>query len=153
VTMPRRYNVISADGHLETPPDAWLRHVPGTYRELAPRLINLPEGGEAWVVEGLPLIHNGQNLAAGRTVKLRGASYWSADGSPGPGTGDARQRLREQDSTLEPQLMSSSGRMRHAAIGSASSKAISMRTPWRRRSDDSMSCSVPASSTTCRIRY
>jgi predicted TIM-barrel fold metal-dependent hydrolase len=95
--MRRTYQVISADGHLEIPPDPWMRHLPSAYRDLAPRLIRLPEGGEAWVVEGLPLIHNGQNLAAGRPVRLKGVSYWNADGSPGPGTGDARQRLREQD--------------------------------------------------------
>jgi predicted TIM-barrel fold metal-dependent hydrolase len=95
--MARRYEVISADGHLETPPDPWLKHVPSAYRDLAPRLVKLPEGGEAWIVEGLPLVHNGQNLAAGRVVKLKGVSYWNSDGSPGPGTGDARQRLREQD--------------------------------------------------------
>ena len=95
--MSRKYQVISADGHLEIPPDAWLRHLPSVYRDQAPRLVRLPEGGEAWIVEGLPLIHNGQNLAAGRTVKLKGVSYWNADGSAGPGTGDARQRLREQD--------------------------------------------------------
>lgn len=95
--MSRKYQVISADGHLETPPDGWLRHLPAAYRDLAPRLIKLPEGGEAWIVEGLPMIHNGQNLAAGGTVRVKGASYWNADGSPGPGTGDARQRLREQD--------------------------------------------------------
>ncbi len=95
--MPRKYQVISADGHLETPPDGWLRHLPSAHRDLAPRLVRLSEGGEAWIVEGLPMIHNGQNLAAGRTVKLKGASYWNADGSPGPGTGDSRQRLREQD--------------------------------------------------------
>src|SRR5262245_59606021 len=93
----RKYQVISADGHLEIPPDPWIRHLPSEYRELAPRLVRLPEGGEAWVVEGLPLIHNGQNLAAGRPVRLKNVSYWNADGSPGPGTGDARQRLREQD--------------------------------------------------------
>jgi predicted TIM-barrel fold metal-dependent hydrolase len=95
--MARKYQVISADGHLETPPDGWLRHVPSAYRDIAPRLVRLPEGGEAWIVEGLPLIHNGQNLAAGRTVRVKGASYWNPDGSPGPGTGDGGQRLREQD--------------------------------------------------------
>ena len=91
------YAVISADGHLETPPDGWLRHLPAAYRELAPRLVRLPEGGEAWIVEGLPLVHNGQNLAAGRALKVKGASYWEPDGRPAPGTGPATQRLREQD--------------------------------------------------------
>ena len=95
--MPRRYQAISADGHLETPPDGWLRHLPVGFRDLAPRLVRLPEGGEAWIVEGLPMIHNGQNLAAGGTVRVKGASYWNADGSARPGTGDARQRLCEQD--------------------------------------------------------
>lgn len=93
----RKYAVISGDGHLETPPDRWLKYVPEAYRERAPRLIKLPDGGEGWLVEGLPMIHNGQNLAAGRRVKVRGESYWNADGSPAAGTGDARQRLREQD--------------------------------------------------------
>ena len=54
-------------------------------------------GGEGWVVEGSPLVHNGQNLAAGRPLEVHGASYFEEDGSPVPGTGDARQRLAEQD--------------------------------------------------------
>jgi predicted TIM-barrel fold metal-dependent hydrolase len=57
----------------------------------------LREGGHGWIVEGSPLIHNGQNVAAGRPVKVRNASYWDSDGTPIPGTGDGAQRLREQD--------------------------------------------------------
>ncbi len=93
----RRYEVISADGHLEVPPDGWLSYVPREYQDRAPRLRALPEGGEAWLVEGSPLIHNGTNLAGGRTPLLIGESYWRADGTPTPGTGGAAQRLREQD--------------------------------------------------------
>ncbi len=96
--MTRHYQVISADGHLEIPPDPWVRHVPERFRERAPRLVRLPEGGEGWLVEGMPMIHNGQNVAAGRPLKVKGGSYWEADGvTPVPGTGDARQRLVEQD--------------------------------------------------------
>jgi predicted TIM-barrel fold metal-dependent hydrolase len=96
--MTRHYQVISADGHLEIPPDPWVRHVPERFRERAPRLVRLPEGGEGWLVEGMPMIHNGQNVAAGRPLKVKGGSYWEADGvTPVPGTGDARQRLAEQD--------------------------------------------------------
>jgi predicted TIM-barrel fold metal-dependent hydrolase len=96
--MTQRYEVISCDGHLEIPPDAWIRHVPAEHLDRAPRLIKLRTGGEGWVVEGSPLIHNGQNVAAGRPLKVKGGSYWEADGTtPVPGTGDARQRLREQD--------------------------------------------------------
>ncbi|HMD45777.1 MAG TPA: amidohydrolase family protein [Acidimicrobiales bacterium] len=95
--MPRHYEVISCDGHLEMPPDPWVRHVPAEHRDRAPRLVKLRTGGEGWIVEGSPLIHNGQNVAAGRPLKVKGGSYWETDGRPVPGTGDARQRLAEQD--------------------------------------------------------
>ena len=94
----RTYRAISCDGHLEIPPDPWIRHVPAEHRDRAPRLVKLRTGGEGWVVEGSPLIHNGQNVAAGRPLKVKGGSYWEDDGvTPVPGTGDAAQRLREQD--------------------------------------------------------
>jgi predicted TIM-barrel fold metal-dependent hydrolase len=93
----RHYQVISCDGHLEIPPDAWVRHIPEEHLNRAPRLIKLRTGGEGWIVEGSPLIHNGQNVAAGRPLKVKGGSYWEPDGTPVPGTGDARQRLTEQD--------------------------------------------------------
>jgi predicted TIM-barrel fold metal-dependent hydrolase len=95
--MARTYNVISCDGHLEIPPDPWTRHLPDEHKGRAPRLVPLREGGEGWIVEGMPMIHNGQNVAAGRPVKVLGGSYWEADGSPVPGTGGAAQRLQEQD--------------------------------------------------------
>jgi predicted TIM-barrel fold metal-dependent hydrolase len=93
----RTYGVVSADGHLEIPPDAWMRHVASEYRDQAPRLVNLPAGGEGWLVEGSPMVHNGQNISAGRPLRVKGQSYWNDDGSPVAGTGDAAQRLREQD--------------------------------------------------------
>jgi predicted TIM-barrel fold metal-dependent hydrolase len=96
--VTRRYRVISCDGHLEIPPDAWVRHVPSEHLDRAPKLIKLRTGGEGWIVEGSPLIHNGQNVAAGRPLKVKGGSYWESDGTtPVPGTGDAGQRLSEQD--------------------------------------------------------
>jgi predicted TIM-barrel fold metal-dependent hydrolase len=98
-TVARYYQVISADGHLETPPESWSKYVPEKWRHRAPRLIPLPEGGEGWLVEGQPMLHNGQNIAAGgpTKIKFRNASYWNPDGSPAPGAGSAEQRLREQD--------------------------------------------------------
>jgi uncharacterized protein len=93
----RHYQVISCDGHLEIPPDAWIAHVPEEHLNRAPRLVKLRTGGEGWIVEGSPLIHNGQNVAAGRPLKVKGGSYWEPDGTPVPGTGSARQRLAEQD--------------------------------------------------------
>jgi predicted TIM-barrel fold metal-dependent hydrolase len=93
----RTYEVISADGHLEIPPDGWMRHVPEEHRGRAPRLVPLAGGGEGWLVEGMPLIHTGQNVSAGRALRVKGQSYWLADGTPAPGTGGPAQRLQEQD--------------------------------------------------------
>ena len=42
--MARKYRVISADGHVETPP-VWTKHVPDKWQERAPRLITLPDRG------------------------------------------------------------------------------------------------------------
>lgn len=96
--MQRRYNVISADGHLETPPEAWVNHVPAEHRSRAPRLVHLSGGrGDAWVVEGQPLMHVGQNVKGSGPVRFAYGSYYNPDGSPREGTGGPQQRLREQD--------------------------------------------------------
>ena len=51
--VPRR--VISADSHLEMSPERWTPRVPARYRDLAPRLVKLPDGGDGVMVEGQPL--------------------------------------------------------------------------------------------------
>ncbi len=95
--MGRKYQIISGDGHVETPPDVWVKYVPDAYKERAPRLIHLPEGGEGWLIEGQPLLPNGQNITGGGKIKFSGGTYYNEDGSPAEGAGDAAQRLREQD--------------------------------------------------------
>jgi predicted TIM-barrel fold metal-dependent hydrolase len=95
--MGRKYQIISGDGHVETPPDSWIKYMPEEHRERAPRLIKLPKGGEAWLIEGQPLIPNGQNITGRGPVRLEGDSYFNPDGSAAEGAGDAVQRLREQD--------------------------------------------------------
>ncbi|MEE2662481.1 MAG: amidohydrolase family protein [Myxococcota bacterium] len=95
--MGRKYQLISADGHVETPPDSWIRHLDDQYRPYAPQLIELRDGGEAWLIEGQQLVPNGQNITGRGPVKIRGGSYFKPDGSPAEGAGDGAQRLREQD--------------------------------------------------------
>lgn len=94
--MGRRYRVISADGHVETPP-FWTRYVPDRWQERAPRLISLPDGGEGWLIEGQPLLRNGQNITGRGPIRFDVGSYYKPDGSPNDGAGPAEQRLREQD--------------------------------------------------------
>ena len=50
--MGRKYQLISADGHVETPPDSWICHLDEQYRPYAPQLVELRGGGEAWLIEG-----------------------------------------------------------------------------------------------------
>ena len=79
--MARKYRVISGDGHVETPPDGWLARIPEKYRDRAPRLIRLPDGSDGWLVEGQPMLHNGQNIKGRGPVKFANASYFNADGT------------------------------------------------------------------------
>ena len=80
--MGRKYQLISADGHVETPPESWIKHLDPQYRPHAPQLIKLRDGGEAWLIEGMPLIPNGQNITGRGPVKIKGGSYFKEDGSP-----------------------------------------------------------------------
>lgn len=88
--------LISGDSHLQVPADAWTHRVPIQYRDLAPRRVKRPTGGEA-------------------VVSADGRSYWGATGSyaghtpetfdpmvafdfdRAVGSGPPEQRLREQD--------------------------------------------------------
>ena len=92
----RTYRVISGDGHVETPPESWVKYVPAKWRDRAPRLITVPEG-EAWMVEGKDLLFNGKNINAGKLARIMGESYFDEGGIPATGAGPAEQRLREQD--------------------------------------------------------
>lgn len=95
--MARHYQCISADGHVETPPDPWVKYVPEKWKDRAPRLVKLEGGGEGWIVEGQPLLRNGQNITGRGPISFDTASYYKPDGSPAEGAGPAEQRLREQD--------------------------------------------------------
>jgi uncharacterized protein len=93
MTQPYRY--ISGDSHLEIDSKVWLDRVPAKYRERAPRVLHLPDGSDAWLVEGQPLKENAADLYGGK-----GRDRWRPFGqnyATTPGTGSPQQRLREQD--------------------------------------------------------
>jgi len=101
--MGRRYQVISADGHNEIPADRWVHRVPEKHRDKMPKLVKHDDGADKWRIE-----IDGQRWersASGNLVadwdydeflpaKPR---YYREDGSRRPGSGDAIQRLQEQD--------------------------------------------------------
>src|SRR5262249_53605344 len=95
--MGREYQVISGDGHLEPPPD-FVAFLPEKYKDRAPKLIRLPDGGgDAWLVEGMPLAYASQNLKGRGVVRFKGQSYFNEDGSRTDGAGDGLQGLPDQD--------------------------------------------------------
>jgi len=94
--MARQYNLMSADGHLEVPPERWVHRVPEKYRDRAPHTIHLPDGGDALMIEGQPLLEaNFLDLRAGRAE-----GTWQPFGlkvADAAGTGGPEQRVLEQD--------------------------------------------------------
>ena len=94
--MARQYSLMSADGHLEVPPERWVHRVPEKYRDRAPRTVHLPDGGDAQLIEGQPLLEaNFLDLRAGRAE-----GTWQPFGlkvADAAGTGSPEQRIKEQD--------------------------------------------------------
>src|SRR5579871_1894427 len=93
--MARKYNLMSSDGHLEVPPERWLHRVPAKYRDRAPHTVHLPDGGDALLIEGQPLLEaNFLDLRAGRAE-----GTWQPFGlkvADAAGTGSPEQRVEEQ---------------------------------------------------------
>ncbi|MBV9994243.1 MAG: amidohydrolase [Caulobacteraceae bacterium] len=97
--MWRGFKLISDDSHFEGSPDQWRSYVPKEFQAYMPRIVKLPNGGDAWETPGDPPTRMGLglNLAMGRgweNLKVSGISY----DEPGiVGTGDGQQRLLEMD--------------------------------------------------------
>ncbi|HLG69008.1 MAG TPA: amidohydrolase family protein [Chloroflexota bacterium] len=89
------YVYISGDSHLEIDTKYWRDRVPALHRDRVPRVIKLPDGGDAWIAENSPLTENPFDLYGGK-----GRENWWPFGQSydtTKGTGPAEQRIREQD--------------------------------------------------------
>ncbi len=94
--MAEGYRLISSDGHLEVKPERWTHRVPEKYRDRAPRTVQMPDGGDALLIEGQPLLEaNFLDLRAGRAE-----GQWQPFGlkiEEAAGVGSPEQRVKEQD--------------------------------------------------------
>src|SRR2546426_12637106 len=90
--MAKRYQVISADSHLEVSTDRWIHRVPQKYQDRAPRRLRLPGGGDAHVVEGRGIMIEPVRVTGERRVYPIGGRI-----GENPGSGSAVARLHEQD--------------------------------------------------------
>ncbi len=90
-----KQKIISGDGHLEIDSKWWADRIPKEHRERAPRVVRLPDGGDGWIIEGLPIREVPQDLYGGK-----GRGQWTPFGQSyeaTAGTGPNTQRLEEQD--------------------------------------------------------
>ena len=63
----RHYEIVSTDSHLEVSPDQWRPYVDAEFREYVPKVVKLPNGGDAWLMPGkLQPVPLGLNFSAGR---------------------------------------------------------------------------------------
>ena len=98
----RTYDVVSADSHLEVPPDLWRPFVDAEFRRYVPTVVRLPDdSGDAWEMPGGGLIPLGLQFAITRPGVENRYRYSKPIGiSYGPdlvGSGDGERRLRELD--------------------------------------------------------
>jgi uncharacterized protein len=94
-----KYKVISGDGHVEVPIDFSSR-VPARFKEVVPKLIRRDDGTEYWQMGEYTRENIGNlycDLTFDKFTPNATQRYHFNDGTCRPGTGDAVQRLREQD--------------------------------------------------------
>ena len=66
------YRVISSDSHVFEPPDLWTTRLEPKFRDRAPRLVRLEDGGDYWYVEGIRVAHMGNAAQAGARFEESG---------------------------------------------------------------------------------
>jgi predicted TIM-barrel fold metal-dependent hydrolase len=90
------YRLVSADGHINEPPDLWTKRAPASLADLVPKVVRTDDGGDAWVLApNLPPRMMGTSAAAGRRpeeYQVR-ATYKEMR----PGSFDPKARLEDMD--------------------------------------------------------
>ncbi len=97
--MWRNFRLVSDDSHFEGSPDQWRNYVSKSFREHVPKVVKLPNGGDAWEFPGDPprRMGLGLNVAMGpgwENIKTTGISFSDPEVA---GMGDGKQRLVEMD--------------------------------------------------------
>jgi predicted TIM-barrel fold metal-dependent hydrolase len=109
------YRLISADSHVNEPPDLWVDRVPAQYRDRAPRIERF-EQGDAWVLEGVAdPITFGMNACAGlEPEEMRG---WMRFDDIRRGGHDPAARLEELDRDgVDAEVLYPTPRLSHAIV-------------------------------------
>jgi predicted TIM-barrel fold metal-dependent hydrolase len=62
----RHFTIVSADDHVVEPPDTFEGRLPKKYADEAPRVVELDDGGQAWLWQGQIMPNVGFNAVVGR---------------------------------------------------------------------------------------
>jgi predicted TIM-barrel fold metal-dependent hydrolase len=114
----RVYHLISADSHVNEPPDLWTGRVAARFADRAPRMEHFAEG-DGWVVEGvadpLPI---GLSACAGQEPELR--RVWVRFEDIRPGGWDPAARIKEIDRAgIDAEVLYPSPRLGNALFATA----------------------------------
>ena len=95
------YRVISADSHINEPPGTFIDRVPAKLRDIAPKVVEAPDGGEGWVFDGRPLTSFGLTSAAVAKGKVRGPEDYIPSGlrfeEIGKGSWDPKAHVEDME--------------------------------------------------------
>ena len=114
-TPGRRYRLISADGHVNEPPDVWVDRVPAALRDRAPKIVRFDEG-DAWVIEGVSdPINFGMNACAG--IAPEDMKGWCRFDEIRRGGYDPAARIEEMDADkVDAEVLFPTPRLSQAVI-------------------------------------
>lgn len=96
MTLPKNLKIISADDHLQEPPDLWTSRLPKGLRKRGPHVIRLPDGSDAWAVEGATPRPFGILVSSHTKASKRKDSGLTWDDVP-RGAWDADARVKDMD--------------------------------------------------------
>ena len=93
--------LVSADSHVNEPPDLWQQRIDRAFRDRTPRVVDAPPGrppGSYLVLEGIPPVHLSQGLGAGKKPEelatfFQNSSYKDAR----RGGWDPAERLKDME--------------------------------------------------------
>jgi uncharacterized protein len=121
--MTKEYRLISADSHINEPPDLWTSRVSPEFKERAPRMEHL-EQGDAWVMEGaLDPINFGSNCNVGLPPEQRPA--WIRWEQVRAGGYDSSARIGEQDQdSVDAEILYPTPRVSNQVFWNASDRAF-----------------------------
>lgn len=113
--MAKTYRLISADSHINEPPDLWTSRVRAKFKDRAPRIDRL-EKGDAWIMEGSSTpINFGNNANGGLPPEQRSA--WVRFEEIRRGGYDPKVRLEEQaQDGVEAEVLYPTPRVSHNVL-------------------------------------